>query len=143
MGFTYRKTIHTSASISSVFDFAVSAELRTKWQKHLSKSELLTEGEIKVGSRFKDTGKGGEMVLEYTELETNKRIRYSTVEGKGMNVDLKWDLKETSNGTEVKVEIEMQPKGFLKFMWPIIGKLLIIPQVKGDFKYLEEELKSL
>lgn len=143
MVFTYKETFPTRASISAIFEFALSAEQRTKWQKHLSKSEMITPGDAQVGSRFKDTGKGGEMILEFTEIEPNKRIRYSTVEGKGMSVDLKWDFLVTPKGTDVTVEIAMHPRGFLKFMWPIIGKLLIIPQVKGDFKYLGEELKSL
>ena len=143
MRFKYQELIRVPSSVQMVFQFVTDIPTRISWQKHLKSAELITEGPVKMGSRFIDRGKFGNVVLEVIEYQENKRFSYRSVSGGGADVILKWSINSVDNQSEVLVSMDLEPKGFLKVLWPILGKSVVVPQIRNDFKDLKESLLKL
>ena len=76
-------TLHLNRPIDQVFAFLVDTSKLSTWQSNLIKSEPLTEGPLRTGSRFREirriNNKEEEIEAEITALELNKRLETKTV----------------------------------------------------------------
>jgi hypothetical protein len=138
-----RRTIETGCEPSRVFEFITDIPRRPEWQRHLAEAVPITSGPVREGTRFRERGKSGPMVLEVTALDPDRHFRYATVGGKQVGVDLDWMLAATESGTRVEILMVLEPRGVLKRLWPIVGPLLVMPQVERDLDHLAQMLKNL
>ncbi|MCB4797370.1 SRPBCC family protein [Neotamlana laminarinivorans] len=117
--FIHNIEFQTPASSNSVYDFAKNVERRSEWISIIKKVELL-DSPITVGSKFKENTNKGTMILEFTELKPNNKVRYKTIESKGLFADINWDIKETNGKSFVHISFSFQAKGFAKIILPLI-----------------------
>jgi uncharacterized protein YndB with AHSA1/START domain len=96
-----------------VFPYLVEGEKRLEWMGVLTKSEQLTEGEPKVGSRwrdvFEDRGQRVELEAELVEYEPNRRLRVR-LESRGFASTSTQELAEGEGWTRVSTVIETEYK---------------------------------
>ena len=143
MATTYSESFRTTLPIEKVFSFATNIEKRPQWQRHLRKATKLTDGPVGKGTQFEEEGMSGKMVLQFSEFETNKCLRYITVNGRGIYADVKWNFSPKDNATNVTVEVCLSPMGFMKILWPLLYPLVIRPQVLKDFQFLKNTFQNL
>ncbi|MFD1552976.1 hypothetical protein DNU06_15760 [Putridiphycobacter roseus] len=143
MKYNYQNIFYTSTSLTETFNYATDVKKRGDWILSIKSAQLLTEEPVKLGSRFEEDGQTGKMVLEFVELVNNKRIRYKTIEGKGVFADISWDLDSKDNQTKIHLSLTLTPKGFIKILFPILFPLIIKPNMKKEFKLLKDELDKI
>ena len=143
MKYNYQDTFYSSTSLDKTYKYALDVEKRPEWQSALKSARLLDEEPIKLGSLFEEDGQTGIMVLEFVELEINKRIRYKTVKGKGAFADISWDFETKENQTQLHLSITLIPQGIYKILFPLIFPIIIKPQIKKEFGILKNELDKL
>jgi uncharacterized membrane protein len=143
MASTYREAFFVAQPIEKVFSFATNIERRPQWQRHLRKATQLTDDQVGKGTQFEEDGISGKMVLQISEFETNKCMRYVTVEGRGIFADVNWAFSTYENGTSVTVQVSLSPLGFMKILWPLFYPIMIRPQVRKDFQYLKNAFQGL
>ena len=89
--------------------------------------DKITPGPVKVGTRYREVIRllpfiSGEMISEVTAFEPGCRLGY-VFSGMGMDGDLVYSFRETSVGTEVVQKQRLYPRGMLKLLSPIIGRM--------------------
>ena len=74
----HKVTIHLNRPVEQVFAFLVDTRNLHTWQSSLIRNELLTEGPLRVGTRFREVRRMGprqsEIQAEITAFEPNKRF---------------------------------------------------------------------
>jgi uncharacterized protein YndB with AHSA1/START domain len=96
-------TIHLNRPVEQVFAFlADSKNLRT-WQSDLIENEQLTEGTLRVGTRFREVRRTGprqsEIQAEITDFESNKRFATKTITKPQVTVS--YSLEGENGGTRL------------------------------------------
>lgn len=136
-----RESFDASCTPEALFAFATDIEARPRWQKHLASADLLTEGPVAQGSQFRDAGKFGATTLEVTSHEQPGRFTYRNVDGP-FDFEVDWKISAAGDGSHLDVELSLQPKGFMKLLWPVL-RLAAEPQMRKDFAELEQAVKAL
>jgi len=76
-------TIHINRPIEQVFAFLADSQNLRTWQSNLIANEQLTEGPLRVGTRFREVRRTGprqsEIQAEITDFESNKRFATRTI----------------------------------------------------------------
>ncbi len=79
----YEKTVHINCPVDQVFTLITDAKNLRRWQASLIENELLTEGPLKAGTRFREKRRMGsrETVIggEITEFVPNERFATRTL----------------------------------------------------------------
>ena len=93
-------TLHLKRPVEQVFAFLADYQNLRTWQSDLIENEQLTEGPLRVGTRFREvrrTGPGqSEIHGEITDFETNKR--FSTKTSTKPQVTVSYSLEERMVG---------------------------------------------
>src|ERR1044071_5210646 len=75
-------SIHLNKPVEQVFAFLMDTTKLSTWQSNLIKTETLTEGPLRAGSRFREIRRLGrreaEIQGEITAFEANKRFETKT-----------------------------------------------------------------
>ncbi len=142
MKFNHSETFYTTTPIERVFEFATNISKRPEWISSIKRAKLLSKRPIDIGTRFEEDTQFGKMILEFIELEKNKRIRYKTVEGKGAFGDISWDLETENDQTKIHLSFTLYPKGVLKVLMPIVFPLMIKGNLKKEFTTLRNMLNN-
>src|SRR5688500_10635273 len=97
-------TIHLDKPEEQVFAFLMDTSKLSTWQSNLIKSEQLTEGPLRTGSRFREirriNNKETEIQGEITALEPNKRLETKTATKPQAMVS--YSLDPEQGGTRLK-----------------------------------------
>ncbi len=106
-----------------VWDYFTDVGNDPDWNPSAIKSRKTSEGPLGVGSTFHVVRKmSGPMKLEYTEYSRPLRWALRGV-GRGMSFTYTADLTPSGGGTELTSQMNLEPKGFLKLLTPVLGSV--------------------
>jgi len=136
-------TIHLKKPVEQVFAFITDTSKLSTWQSNLIKSEQLTEGPLRTGSRFREVrrinNKEEQIEAEITTLETNKRLETKTVTRPQAMVSYVLDPEQ--GGTRLKYKFTLETSGLMRLMEPVIAKS-IKEGSEEDFETLKRILEN-
>ncbi|HEX5838826.1 MAG TPA: SRPBCC family protein [Anaerolineales bacterium] len=139
----YEVSIHLDRPVDQVFAFLMDTGKLSTWQSNLIKSEPLTEGPLRTGSRFREIrriqGKESEIEAEITALEPNSRLETRTVSKPQAQVSYSLDTEQ--GGTRLKYNFTLETSGLMRLLEPIIAKS-IRKDTQSDFETLKRVLES-
>ena len=136
-------TIHLNKPVEQVFAFLTDTSKLSTWQSNLIKSEQLTEGPLRTGSRFREVrrinNKEEEIEGEITTLEPNKRLETKTVTKPQAVVSYVLDPEQ--GGTRLNYKFVITTSGPMRLMEPIMASA-IKKGTKADFETLKRILET-
>jgi len=135
--------IHLNSPVEKVFAFLADAKNLRTWQAGLVENEQLTEGPIRVGTRFREVRRTGprqsEILAEITAFETNKRFTTKTIKGPQATVSYAFDAE--NGGTRLTYKFTLQTSGIMILLKPLIAGS-IKKDTESDFQKLKNILES-
>jgi hypothetical protein len=136
-------SIHLNRPVEQVFAFLADTSKLTSWQSNLIKNELLTQGPLRAGSRFREVrrinNKEEEIEAEITTLELNKRLETKTVTKPEARVS--YSLDPEQGGTRLKYRFILETSGLMRIMEPMISGS-IKKGTEADFEVLRRILEG-
>jgi len=140
---THEVTIHLDKPVEQVFAFLMDTTQLTTWQTNLIKIDKITEGPLRMGSRFQEVRRLGrresEIQGEIIAFEPNKRFETRTLTKPQVTVS--YFLEPENGGTRVKHRFVMLTSGFMRLLEPMIAKS-IREDNELDFNNLKRVLGS-
>ena len=136
-------TIHLNRPVQQVFAFLVDTSKLSTWQSNLIKSEPLTEGPLRMGSRFREVRRLGrretEIQGEITAFEPNKRLETKTVTKPQAMVS--YSLDPEHGGTRLRYKFVLITSGLMRLLEPMIASS-IKKESEADFETLKQILEN-
>ena len=136
-------TIHLNQPVEQVFALLVDTSQLSTWQSNLIKSEQLTEGPLRTGSRFREirriNNKETEIQGEITALEPNKRLETKTATKPQAMVS--YSLDPEQGGTRLKYRFVLITSGLMRLLEPMIASS-IKKDTEADFEALKRVLEN-
>ena len=136
-------TIDLDRPVEQVYDFVINAENLRLWQSGLIKSELLTRGPLRVGTRVRQVRymgpKKSEIKAEITALEPNKRFTTKTITNPKATIDYIFEPKD--GGTLLTYKFEMHTSGLMHMMERMV-KEIIKTDTDADLEKLKQILEE-
>lgn len=137
-GFT--RTVVIDRPVEEVFDFATNLDNASLLLPNVTKTEMLTEGGMKPGARFRETrrmnGKERSAIIEITEHE---RPTISAASAAMMGMRATYRFRFTPEGSGTRVEMAADVSG--NFLWWLFLGMMSRMMEKEDGEYLNR-LKS-
>ena len=129
-------------SPKEVFEFITASENAPKISQSVKSMVKLTDGPLRVGTRFRETrlmgGKEQQAELEIVEFEPTQR--YSTQNlTEGIETVYRYNLQPERAGTRIDLVCEVKAKGIKKLMLPLVASIL----KKEDGDHLQRVKKVL
>jgi uncharacterized protein YndB with AHSA1/START domain len=111
---------------SEVFDYIAHAEYLPQYVTDFESVSQVSEGEPGVGTQYSyRMGRGGEGTFEWTRFEPASRLAWhgpAVKAGPGsMEPAGRWELTETSGGTNVTLVMAPTPGGLFKLLAPFMS----------------------
>jgi hypothetical protein len=109
-----------------VFDFVADERNEPRYNPHMRRAELISEGPIGVGTRHRaelvSMGRTLEMDIEFTGYDRPRRLASSTHMSSG---DTRGALTfdPVPGGTRMCWSWEVHPRGILKLMSPLVARM--------------------
>jgi uncharacterized protein YndB with AHSA1/START domain len=136
-------TVHLNKPVEQVFAFLMDTSQLSTWQSNLIKSEQLTAGPLRTGSRFREirriNNKETEIQAEITALEPNKRLETKTATKPQAMVS--YLLDPESGGTRLKYKFVLITSGLMRLLEPMIASS-IKKDTEADFEALKRVLEN-
>jgi uncharacterized protein YndB with AHSA1/START domain len=136
-------TIHLNKPVEQVFAFLTDTSQLSTWQSNLIKSEQLTEGPLRKGSRFREirriNNKETEIQGEITALEPNKRLETKTATKPQAMVS--YSLDPEQGGTRLSYKFALVTSGLMRLLEPMIASS-IKKDTEADFETLRRILEN-
>jgi len=136
-------TIHLNKPVEQVFAFLMDTSKLSTWQSNLIKSEPLTAGPLRTGSRFREVrrinNKETEIQGEITALEPNKRFETKTATKPQAMVS--YSLTPEHDGTRLIYKFALVTSGLMRLLEPMIASS-IKKGTDQDFQKLKQILES-
>ena len=136
-------TVHLNKPVEQVFAFLMDTSKLSTWQSNLIKSEPLTEGPLRTGSRFREirriNNKETEIQAEITTLEPNKRLETKTATKPQAMVS--YSLDPEQGGTRLKYKFILITSGLMRLLEPMIANS-IKKDTEADFETLKRVLEN-
>ena len=129
-------------SPKEVFDFITSSENAPKVVQSVQSMVKLTEGPVRVGTRFRETrlmnGKEQYAELEVVACEPNQKYAMKNVT-EGIETVYRYTFHPEADGTRVDLVCEVKAGGLKKLMLPLVVSIL----KKEDGDHLQRLKKAL
>lgn len=136
-------SIHLNRPVEQVFAFLADTSKLPDWQSNLIKNELLTQGPLRAGSRFREVRRLGrsesEIQAEITVFEVNKRLETKTVTKPEARVS--YSLDPEQGGTRLKYKFALETTGLMRLLEPMIAGS-IKKESEADFETLKRILEG-
>jgi uncharacterized protein YndB with AHSA1/START domain len=125
-----------------VFDFITASENAPKIVSSVKSMVKLTEGPVRVGTRYRETrlmgGREQHAELEIVEFEPARRYAMQNVT-EGIETVYRYNFQPERDGTRIDLVCEVQAKGIKKLMLPLVAAIL----KKEDGDHLQRVKKVL
>ena len=131
-------TTQIASAPERVFDTLADLRNETQWNARVSSAELRSDEPIGLGSRFALVNGGASYDVTITTYERPSRL---VLEASGKpDLTITHALSPTSDGTELKSELDFRPTGFLKLLFAVLAPLIRrdMPKQYGSLKALCE-----
>jgi len=132
----FTEEIHIDSVATKVFDTIADLRNEALWNGNISRAELTTGEPIGIGSKFILEDKRGEHETTITALERPRHIEF-VMSSKEMDVAISYTFTEKDGTTMATGSFAGEPKGFRKFLLP-----LILPMIKREVKKQHVNLKD-
>ncbi len=136
-------TIHLNRPVEQVFAFLADTKKLPMWQSNLIKTEQLSEGPLRAGSRFREVRllrqKESEIQGEVSAFEPNQRLATKTVTKPEVTVSYSFDPED--GGTRLRYQFVMLTTGLMRLLEPVILSS-IRKQSASDFEKLKQLLEA-
>jgi uncharacterized membrane protein len=103
-----------------VFDAMADARNEPTWNSQVSRTELLTPEPIGQGTQFTTVNRGQAYTATLTSYQRPDAMRFDVV-GKTMTITGTLAFSEHSGRTRMSGAFDMQPRGFMKLMLPLMA----------------------
>jgi carbon monoxide dehydrogenase subunit G len=131
----FMRTIVIDRPIEEVFDFATDLHNASKLLPNVTKTEMLTEGGMKPGAKFKETrlmnGKERSVVIEVVE---HARPSVHAARARMMGMVASFTFRFFAEGAGTRVEMEAVVTG--NFLWWLFLGMMSRMMEKEDGEYL-------
>jgi hypothetical protein len=112
--------------MEEVFDFVADERNEPLFNPQMSRAELISDGPIGVGTRFRaemiSMGRPVEMVIDFTGYERPRRLASST-HMSSMDVQYTLTFEPVPEGTRMRWSGGLEPRGILKLMGPMVASM--------------------
>jgi uncharacterized protein YndB with AHSA1/START domain len=136
-------TIHLNRPVEQVFAFLMDTSKLSTWQSNLIKTEQITAGPWRAGSRFREVRRIGrresEIQGEITVFEPNRRFETKTITKPQVMVS--YSLEAENGGTRLKHKFVMLTSGLMRLLEPMIASS-IKKDSESDFETLKRILEN-
>ena len=128
----FKRSVVIDRPIEEVFDFATDLDNASKFLPGVTNVELLTDGGLKPGAKFKETRNGRSAVIEVVE-HRRPVIHAAGAAMLGMRATYWFHFSTEPAGTRVEMEADVQGN----FFWrPFLGLMSRLME-KEDGPYLD------
>lgn len=123
-----RASIHIDAPVETVFEVVSDIRRYSKAIPHIVRTELLTDGEVGVGTRFRETrlmrGREATMEMEVVEYEQDDHVRI-VADANGAVWDSVFTVRPDGQRTRLTLTMDARPHTVLaKLTMPLVSRLL-------------------
>ena len=129
-------------SPKEVFEFITASENAPKISQSVKSMVKLTDGPLRVGTRFRETrlmgGKEQQAELEIVEFEPTQRYSMQNLT-EGIETVYRYNFQPERAGTRIDLVCEVKAKGIKKLMLPLVASIL----KKEDGDHLQRVKKIL
>jgi uncharacterized membrane protein len=116
-------TVQIDRSPEEVFAFVADFENLPRWQKSVITAHKVTEGPIRVGSKFTEDvrilGRNVESTGEVTALEPNRRMEFDLTSKGPIECKAQFTFAAAAGGTSLSLDGDFRLKGLWKLMTPM------------------------
>jgi carbon monoxide dehydrogenase subunit G len=128
----FHRSVIINKGIEEVFAFATNLDHASKFLPGVTSTEMLTEGGMKTGARFKETRGKRSAVIEIIEHRP-PHVHAASASMMGMRATYWFRFRAEPAGTRVEMEADVQGN----FLWrPFLGMMSRMME-KEDGEYLE------
>jgi uncharacterized protein YndB with AHSA1/START domain len=131
-------TLDLAGPPEAVFDLMADVGNEPVWNPDALDVKRVDDGPLAPGAEWDGRYKGmGTMRVRLDEYERPKRLKLTTT---GNKMDMQWTFDYSSAGesrTHVEAHAEIQPKGAMRLMAPLMG-----PMIKGKFSKRPAQLEA-
>jgi hypothetical protein len=117
--------IDIAAPAKAVFDYVTDLRREPEWNPQMRDVQKLTPGPIDVGTTYRVRfGRGvGMATIENTAFD---RPRYWSAMSRSRRLDVRAEgsVVETAPGCRLSVRTELQPRGLLRLLAPVLGQVM-------------------
>jgi len=117
-------SIHIERPTDEVFGFLSDLGNAARWQGDGMRTELLTEGPLGVGTRFREDFRFGGLsvgaVCELTEVAAGRRFAYRSTSGRIMRFEGSFGFEPESGGTKLTYAARTWLRGPLRWLEPFM-----------------------
>ena len=139
--FTVAKTQSVARPVGAVFDFLAHFENRPQFESAVVEAALITDGELGVGSRYREVrkvmGLRTTTVHEITGYDRPTHLSFESVSGP-VPLTGEYALTEGDIETEVTFTMTMSPKGVMGWFSPMMRR-----QTERDLDRYYDVLKQV
>jgi uncharacterized protein YndB with AHSA1/START domain len=136
-------TIHLNRPVEQVFAFLADTGKVSTWQSNLIELEPLTEGPLRLGSRFREIRRLGrrdsEIQGQVTAFEPNKRLETKTTTKPEVTVS--YAFEPENGGTRLRYRFILLSTGIMRLLEPLIARS-IKKESESDFETLKRILEN-
>jgi uncharacterized protein YndB with AHSA1/START domain len=140
---THELTIHLNRPVEQVFAFLMDTSQLSTWQSNLIKTEQITAGPLRAGSRFREVRRLGrresEIQAEIIVFELNKRFETKTITKPQVMVSYSFEAE--NGGTRLRHKFVMLTSGLMRVLEPMIASS-IRKDTESDFETLKRILEN-
>ncbi len=102
-----------------VFDRMADARNEPSWNSQVSRSDLVSDGEVGPGSRFVTVNRGKPYDATITTYERPGRVVFE-VTGKPLDITASFTITPRGDGSHVESRFDFRPKGSMKLMFSLM-----------------------
>lgn len=116
------KEVLVDRPAEEVFDFLADVRNEQRWNSNVIAIESESDGPLSVGGRFEGVyRRGGRMRFELVEAVGPSRLVFRGG-GRQMALVATLELERVSSATRVRMKAEMEPRGPVKLLAPLMRK---------------------
>ena len=112
-----------SRTPAEAFDKMADVRNETRWNSQVSRSELTSDEPVREGSVFTTVNRGKEYNATISTYDRPRRLAFD-VTGKPMDITATFSFEPNGEGTVLKGEFDMRPKGVLKAIFPVMKPVI-------------------
>jgi len=121
---TLEETIQIDRPVQEVYDYVVNVENTQKWQPAVIEVKRVTEGPIRVGTKFSEVAmmmrRRIHSTCEITQLEPNKTIAFKGTSDGPMEYQTTYTLVASNDATRLHIVGSFRTKGLWRLLEPIL-----------------------
>jgi hypothetical protein len=123
MASVIKDVMQIECQAETAFDLMADPRNELEWNSGVSEAELISEGPIGKGSRFRIKDSRGEHEVEITTYKRPNRLGF-WAKDKSMNVSIDFDIGYDGKATTMVGKFNAVGSGLMKFILPVLIPLI-------------------